>query len=182
MPIQTLSWTWPWHGWALMVCWGGQIDRQECVTSALRLGGEQGNFSMPLFCVCQNNQMEELGLTWSRREYGFSPRKFVQEWPSTAKGNSGAVVSTRYSGKAYKKKFCSSADLCRPLLFFPISLSKLVSQTTSFPPSVMHSYFLITLFSFLHRSPSSPLFFLNWEIKPADSVQDMIVPKIHTET
>lgn len=51
-----------------------------------------------------------------------------------------------------------------------------------FPPSVMHSYFLITLFSFLHRSSSSPLFFLNWEIKLADSVQDMVVPKIHAET
>lgn len=52
-----------------------------CYISTWAWGGGQGNFSMPLFCVCQNNQMEELGLTWSRREHGFSPRKFVQEWP-----------------------------------------------------------------------------------------------------
>lgn len=56
-----------------------------------RVWGGQGNFSMPLFYVCQNNQMEELGLTWSGREYGFSPRQFMKEWPC------GSIHTSIYS-------------------------------------------------------------------------------------
>lgn len=105
--------------------WGGDRGISQCLYSVCARiirwknwawHGVEGNMASVLGSSCRNGRVAQ----------------FIH--PSTAKGNSGAVVSTRYSGKAYKKKFCSSADLCRPLLFFPISLSKLVSQTVSLFP------------------------------------------------